>query len=516
MNTKKMKINFKKTMKLVYLPLDERPCNYHFAERIARSSPIELVNPERAVLGDKKHPADVNALEGFLLDNAASADGFVISVDMLLYGGIVPSRLHRMDEAELTKRLSVIDKIKEINPAAKIYAFALIMRCPKYSSGDEEPDYYEYCGEQIFKTGQVKHKRALGLIDATEAERLLSEYADAIGDNLPDFERRREVNRAMLIRVIRMLGRSIDFLVIPQDDSAEYGYTSMDREAIRAVIESEGLTDVAMYPGADEVGMTLLARAACELKGVTPRIECIFAHEDSPKIVPLYEDRPLERTLPFQISSAGCLQLTEGEDSDIRLYLNYPAFEPKEVYEKPSDGYFARNLPAFCDKIAASVNGGKVTAIADGAYCNGGDRELLLMLQERIPLLSLSAYAGWNTSSNTLGTVICQAVFVFLFGDAPEQKRFLAERIYEDVGYCGHVRALVTNTMLAPLGYNYFDAGEEDGQVAAIVRAELDKFIENTFPTLSEKYEIAVCRMPWRRMFEVDLSLREVGETAVG
>ena len=271
-----------------------------------------------------------------------------------------------------------------------------------------------------------------------------------------------------------------------------------------------------MYPGADEVGMTLLARAACELKGVSPRIECIFAHEDSPKVIPLYEDRPLDRTLPFQISSAGCVQLTEGEDSDIRLYLNYPAFEPKEVFEAPSDGYFARNLPAFCDKIAASVKDGGVTAVADGAYCNGGDRELLLMLQERIPLLSLSAYAGWNTSSNTLGTVICQAVFVFLFGDTPEQKRFLAERIYEDVGYCGYVRALVTNTMLAPLGYNYFDVGEEDGRVAAIVRAELNDFITNNFPALSENYDIAVCRMPWRRMFEVDLSLREIDKTAVG
>ena len=220
-------------MKLVYLPLDERPCNYHFAERIARSSPIELVSPKRAILGDKKVPADVNALEGFLFENALSADSFVISLDMLLYGGIVPSRLHRLDEAELIERLSVIDRIKEKNPTAKIYAFALIMRCPKYSSSDEEPDYYEYCGEQIFRTGQVKHKQALGLIDDTEAQRLISEYADVIGDNLPDFEHRREVNRAMLIRAIKMLGHSIDYLIIPQDDSAEYGYTSMDREAIK-------------------------------------------------------------------------------------------------------------------------------------------------------------------------------------------------------------------------------------------------------------------------------------------
>ncbi len=498
-------------MKLVYIPLDERPCNYYFAQRIAEGSPIEIKSPPRELLGYKKMPADICALEKFLLDSAAEADGFVLSLDMLLYGGILPSRLHHTSEEELTERLSVIEKVKAINPKAKIYAFALIMRCPRYSSSDEEPDYYEYCGEQIFRTGQVKHKRELGMMDEAEAERLLSEYAAVTGEHLFDFEHRREINRKMLIKMIKMLGKTIDFLVIPQDDSAEFGYTSMDREAIKKVIK-EGLSDVAMYPGADEVGMTLLARAACEYMGVSPRIECIYAHENNPNLIPLYEDRPLGKTLPHQIGSAGGIQVAEGEESDICLYLNYPAFEHREVFEEPSEGYFARNLPLFCDKIAASVAQGRVTALADGAYCNGGDKELLKMLQEKIPLLSLSAYAGWNTSSNTLGTVICQAIFVFLFGDSHHKKRFLAERVCEDVGYCGHVRGFVTNHLLPSLGYNYFDAGEEDGKVACLVRQELEKFINEYFPSLWEQYQISVCRLPWRRMFEVDLSLKEVAE----
>ena len=498
-------------MKLVYIPLDERPCNYHFAERIAKGSPIEVKSPPRAMLGDKKRPADIAALEKFLLDSAAWADSFVLSLDMLLYGGILPSRLHRMSEDELTERLGVLEKIKAINPKARIYAFALIMRCPKYSSSDEEPDYYEYCGEEIFRTGQVKHKRALGMIGEEEAEALLSQYAAVIGDNLSDFECRREVNRNMLIKIVKLLGKNIDFLVIPQDDSAEFGYTSMDREAIKDAIK-EGPWEVAMYPGADEVGMTLLARAACEYKGVTPRIECIFAHEDSPNVTPLYEDRPLGKTLPYQILSAGGVPVAEGEQSDIRLFLNYPAFEPREVFQGPSDGYRARNLPLFCSKMTQSANEGRVTALADGAYCNGGDKELLELLQESLPLLDLSAYAGWNTSSNTLGTVICQAIFVFLFGDNRHHKRFLAERIFEDVGYCGHVRGFVTNQLLPPLGYGYFDAGEEEGEVARLVKRELERFISENFPTLAEEYKISVCRMPWRRMFEVDLSLEEIVE----
>lgn len=496
-------------MKVIYLPLDERPCNYYFAGRIAEGTEVELIAPRRDALGDKKTAADFEKIKDFLLSNAEGADSFVISLDMLLYGGIVPSRLHHLTESELDRRLSVISEIKKINPEARVYAFALIMRCPKYSSSDEEPDYYEYCGEEIFRTGQIKHKRDLGLVDESEADKLLSEYAIKTGEHLSDFEHRREINRNMLIKVVKMLGNSIDFLIIPQDDSAEFGYTSMDREAIKDELSKRGLSLVAMYPGADEVGMTLLARAACDYKGVNPGIYCHKAHKDCLEVTPLYEDRPLGKTLPHQVESAGCVMTDSSEGADIQLFLNYPARDPVEVFEEPTEGYKMRDLDGFTDKICRSIREGRVTALADGAYCNGGDREILTKLAGKTDLMSLSAYAGWNTSSNTLGTVICQAVFVLLFGDSREEKKFLAERIYEDVGYCGFVRSYVTKNILPALGYNYFDAGCEDGVVADKVREELDSFIGRTFPSLNERYTIDVCRMPWRRMFEVDLSLKE-------
>lgn len=497
-------------MNVVYIPLDERPCNYNFAGRIANGSGVKVIKPEMSVLGNKKECANYELLERFMIENASRADSYVISLDMLLYGGIVPSRLHHLSEEELTQRLAVLDRVKEINPNVRIYAFALIMRCPRYSSSDEEPDYYEYCGREIFLTGQVKHKLQLGLVDKHEAEELLKDYASVIGENLKDFEARRNVNRRMLIKIIERLHRSIDFLIIPQDDSAEYGYTSMDREAIKLEIKKNCLDDVAMYPGADEVGMTLLARAACEYKGIIPKIFCDFAHKNAPNVIPLYEDRPLGRTLPFQIVSAGCEIESEYDAADIVLYLNYPSNDPVEVWQDKSEGYDDRDLQGFSQRIIESIRSGKVTALADGAYCNGGDREFLMLLNEKTDLLDLSAYAGWNTSSNTLGTVICQAVFVLLFGDNESQKRFLAERIYEDVGYCGYVRAYVTNNLLEDMGYNYFDAGAVDGEVAKIVKRELEKFVGDKFPSLAERYSILTCQMPWRRMFEVDLALKKI------
>lgn len=496
-----------KTLSVAYLPLDERPCNYCFAQRIAKGSPVRFIKPTPDVLGEKKKPADFSKVEKFLSDSAAKAQYLILSLDMLLYGGIVPSRLHNLSEEQLTKRLDVLNKIKCINPSLKIYAFALIMRCPGYSSDDEEPSYYKTCGREIFLTGQALHKKQLGILTPQE-EILLEEYQNKTAQYIDDYLKRRAVNRKMLVKAIGQLHKTIDFLVIPQDDSAVYGFTTMDREFIKAEIEKNCFDDVAMYPGADEVGMTLLARAVVNHMGVTPKFRCFYAHPNNPEIVPLYEDRPLKDTLPLQIATAGGV-MTEG-NGDINLFLNYPASQPVEATEIPSEGYARRNLTLFCSEIVKSVQEKKVTALADGAYCNGGDLQLLQMLTEKTDFFDLSAYAGWNTSSNTLGTVICQAVFVWLFGKNRWQNLFLAERLFEDVGYCGYVRKEVTASLKGR--YNYFNAGGKNGKVAKTVKDRLQLFVCKNFPQVAKKYKIARCRMPWKRMFEVDLTARENNE----
>ena len=493
-------------MKIVYIPLDERPCNYAFAQQIAKGSPIELAVPAMDLLGSKKTPTDTAVLVDYLQKNCADADALVLSLDMLLYGGIIPSRLHHFSLEELTGRLDAVRELKKRNPKLKIFAFALIMRCPSYSSSDEEPDYYEICGREIFLTGQIKHKLALGLLTEAEAAEELKPLSQKTASYLADFETRRATNRAVLEKILTEYRDCFELLVIPQDDSSTYGYTTVDREYLKQVVADSGLGEVSMYPGADEVGMSLLANAACALMGKFPKVRPIFAHEDSPKVKPLYEDRPVGQTLPVLMKTSGC-ELTEDPAADIILYLNYPAFQPVEVWDTPSAGYEPRNLPDFCDRIAADACAGKLTAVADCAYCNGGDAELVELLGQRMELTDLAAYAGWNTSSNTLGTVACQAVFTWLFGKSEQLDLFTAQRLYEDAGYCGHVRKEVT-ALIEPMGYGYFNAGEKDGIVAEMVRKHLECYMQKLTPKIAARYELDRCQMPWKRMFEVDLTLK--------
>ena len=51
--------------KIVFLPLDERPCNVKFPLTLCNSETMQVVLPPQ--LGDKKTPADAAVLEAFLL-----------------------------------------------------------------------------------------------------------------------------------------------------------------------------------------------------------------------------------------------------------------------------------------------------------------------------------------------------------------------------------------------------------------------------------------------------------------
>lgn len=61
--------------KIVYLPLDERPCNNTFCQFLAQNNnEINLVCPPLSILGLKKKPADYQKIAAFLTEQCADAD----------------------------------------------------------------------------------------------------------------------------------------------------------------------------------------------------------------------------------------------------------------------------------------------------------------------------------------------------------------------------------------------------------------------------------------------------------
>lgn len=493
--------------KILMLPLDERPCNYLFPCKLMEDNPeYELILPERERLGKMKMPADYGYIESFLLNRAEEADIAVISVDMLLYGGLLYGRLHHFSEEQLRGRLDLLRVLKERNPALKIYAFQLIMRCPQYSSSEEEPDYYEECGREIFLLGEAYHKRKLGLpVD----EKLVAEYEKKTAGKLEDYLTRRKLNTDMNLSTVDLLGKVIDYLVIPQDDSSLYGFIKEDQQRIYGYVQKSGKEHlVQSYPGADEVGMTLVCRAVLKDRGVCPSIGLLYNTDGVPQMVPKFEDRELGQSLRSQIAAAGCRIAAGNEAPDFILAVSGVEELQREAPDQECGGSYLkdRRIADFVKRIKEEIRLGKKVAVADVAYGNGGDLTLAALLEREGISLDILTYGGWNTSGNTLGTVISAAALSAVFGKTEGMERFLALRYYEDVGFCAHSR-LYAAERLPEYGCAYRNLGDKGEEISELVRRETQHYLGGLMPSLVSKYEINGCKMPWNRMFETEFEV---------
>lgn len=493
--------------KLVYLPLDERPCNARFVPMLYNGENLRVVTPE--VLGEKKTPASSEALATFLTNECRDADGLVLSMDMLLYGGLIPSRIHQLTAQEAAARMELVRSLKKANPKLVIYAFQCIMRCPQYSSSDEEPDYYEHFGREIFLLGEAEHRQSLGLPCNPPGELRAKIPADVLKDYLD----RRAFNRKRNLEALDLVeDGTIDFLIFPQDDSAPYGFTAIDQKVVRTAITERKLwLKVYMYPGADELGLTLSTRIALHFAGQRPGVYIHYASSTAPSMIPLYEDRSVGESIKYQLLAAGMKIVSSAAEADIVLALNAPAGAMRESSAQPvtSREYTVeRTLIAFVLYVQDLIEAGKIVSIADIAYANGADQELVALLDAMGILSSLQGYAGWNTSSNTLGTSIAMGAHALLEGLTPEHRSFMALRLVEDAGYCGCVRGDVDKNDLPQRGLNWFDAGGARGEISELVHEKLKAYVNEKLPSVAKHIVIDDVWMPWKRMFEVGLTVR--------
>lgn len=501
-------------MEFLYIPLDERPCNVYYPQIIADLQAIQLTVPPLALLSQKKQSADICGLWDWLEMNVADCRAALLSVEMLVYGGLLPSRLHQASASTLTQSLERLRTFKVAHPQVEIFASNLIMRTPAYSSSEEEPDYYATHGEQIFNWGWLQDKcERVGLTDAEQMQ-LERVQAELPSDYLQDYQARRACNVAVNLAVLELVQAGvISFLSIPQDDSAPYGFTAMDQRQVVAQVTARRLQQqVHLYPGADEVGCTLLARAYNQFRDRSPRIYVLYSSVCSEQIVPLYEDRPLGESVKAHVLAAGAQLAATPEAADVVLAVNTAGQVMQEAWDQSMKDitYTSfRNLRFFVAEIERLQQSGKPVAIADVAFANGGETELIQMLDDAALWDTLLAYAGWNTNCNTLGTVLAAASL----GLGSDNQHALAfnkiYRLLEDWAYQSIVRQSVIETCLPSLGASYYDFNHQEVFITQTIAEQLlDVWCEMLQRSFT-KWEIQQLGVfaPWQRMFEMGLKL---------
>ncbi|GAB2319304.1 DUF4127 family protein [Alkalibacterium sp. s-m-22] len=500
-------------MDILYLPIDERPCNTTIVEMIADTgSDIHLKMPPVKLLGSKKKAALTEKLWEWVGKEAANCDGLIFSPELMLYGGLIPSRLHHLNEGKRQEMLDRLTKIKQKNPDIKIVSSTIVMRTPKYNSSDEEPDYYEDYGQSIFLSKYLEDKKKrMGLSE--EEERQLKKAADETPQEvIADYETRRAYNLETSFSMLGLISKGIiDFIVVPQDDSAEFGYTAIDQKKVFEFINKQKLRQQTLvYPGSDEVGASLLARLVNEQKGRQPKIFAFYSSTLGPSLIPNYEDRPFNETLKKHILAVNGRLVDSMNDADIILAYNTPGKVMQESWEQQkevdSTYYSFRDIQTFVERIKEGLRTGKKVIVADCAYSNGGDKELLDYLFQEKVFLNLHSYKGWNTNANTLGTTLSQGCVADRLS-----KKTVKTNIYhllDDYIYQAVVRMKMTETVLEDEGLNYFDLQDKAKGINHLVSEDILRVVKEDFPELTEEIEIShlASRSPWNRMFETELT----------
>ena len=506
----------------MYIPLDERPCNYRYPAMIYSISGNQLFLPPLYLLGYKKRAADVSGLRTWILDNLHGVEYLVLSIDMLVFGGILPSRIHHLSEEEMMSRLDFLKIIKDKYPYIKIFAFNLITRVPEYNSSDEEPDYYEDYGEQIYKLGYLSDKMELNLLNI-DGQKELAAVEKSIPEAIRnDYLCRREKNHQLNQKAVQLVGEEvIDFLIFPMDDNSEYGFSTRERRKLMELVAENKLFDkIYSYPGADEVGSVLTIRAFFEQRNYHPTIFTRYSSEKGKNLIPSLEDRSLEQTVKYQIITAGGILVDNNLEADFVLMVNTPT-ETTLGKEGAWDSIFNkgividshRNLHEFVTVIKYYLSRNIKIAVADVAVLNGSDGQLMHLMKMNDLLPGLISYGGWNTSSNTLGTVIAHASMLTYFQTegnvySAEQRensyKFLFLRYLEDWGYQYYIRAELTKK-LADYGLDYFDLKDKGDMVAELVYMKLNDFAEEYLKDFNYDFKVT---MPWNRMFETEIIIK--------
>ena len=477
-------------MNIAFIPIDNRPVCYTLPEQIcAIDENIKLFMPERKFLGSLTKYADVNEIFSWL-ENLPELDAIVMCLDTVAYGGLISSR-RCPDSFEQIK--SRVEKLKSIleKKNAKIYAFSSIMRISNNNVNEEEKEYWNKWGKKIFDYSYQTHK--LGT-ESCITNIIPSEILD---DYLATRKRNFEINKLYLEYQKQGL---FDTLVFSKDDCAEYGFNVQEAQ----ILEKLGGF---VKTGADEIPLTLLARAV--VKTAKIKIAPIFLAPDYKDLISNYEDVSIEKSVKGQIELAGC-KVCKPEDADILLYVNN--FEERQ-------GEIVMKVPTrpFSGKWKKPE---KPYMIADVRYANGSDNAFVNKLFDVGLDKNFLGYSAWNTSANSLGSLICGAIVFLDAKMASEAARQLGSEAAKhnldakrrrgeeawSVSEASNLKKLQVIRFLDDWGYQANVRQQLTSPDEKLVKELMKPYEEKVFELLGVRYDISY-KFPWNRLFEVEICI---------
>ncbi|NQX46862.1 DUF4127 family protein [Paenibacillus tritici] len=418
---------------VLYVPLDDRPVNLDDVITQGKSAGIHVITPDAADLRNRldSHktssgttllttscPAygDSAKIRQFILDHAASADGFILSADMLAYGGLIGSRRLRGDaggaypayDSTVTDLLDVICLVKQAYPDKPVYVLDTIMRLATTSFA-EGLDLAAYTESRNFML---------------QPRRVFSQFADILsGYNLsPDgsygstatFDKEQYYNTRQhkfktnryILEYLAQEG-AIDFLAVGVDDANTQGVQINEIHYVEECINGwlggingQNPDRAIILPDADGLGQALMARMADQFyrNGAKTGYAVQYFGPHGSTLTSPYEYMDVHQNIVHHVEIVGA-----------EFVSSSPAVEIVAVTAKDQ-------APAAVDRIEANRANGTPTVVIDFVGAGAADAMVTEALLGSRHTGSLLGYSGWNTPGNKIGIALgmSQARYAFV------------------------------------------------------------------------------------------------------
>lgn len=520
---------------IAVLPLDSRPCCTDFILKIGRIGGYCVQCPPGEWYPDFIKGCDTVRMAQWLRQAAGQAEYLIVSVDMLLFGGLAPAMRYRVPQEDALERLNVFREIRKAHPGLKIYAAFSV---PGSSNSAHTPQEMVNRA-QCMTYSQLSHK--VMLYDREEDKQALASLMEQIEpDALEDYLNVRERAWQVSLRLLELAKEDvIDFISFGSNDSSLYGLHRVRlQKLVEQVYEQDVQDKAVVYSGTDEQCQALLVRAMQEHRRKQTRFFLRYSCSGADTLVPPFEYNPVGDNLRLLLFSAGCVVVDTPQEADVVLMVNTAcqSWDDYRAMEKAGHAYFLpesnHNLWDFITGIHYYMGTKRRVAVADVAFANGCDTGLVRYLEKSVDLTKLTAFGGWNTASNTLGTVIAQAAARTLYEQSGTQElacectqvEFLMERFADD--YCYQVLARPSvNSLVEEKGGSVLNMEElyEEANACAVekmlplVQTFFQKHFQGRTLTgdFSAKRILSMepqIRLPWARTFEISVNMPFVVE----
>ena len=499
---------------VLYVPLDDRPANLDDVIVQGKAAGLHIVTPNLKDIKnrlDTEKTTDGTTLLGtstpiygnpskiydFIVKHAAEVDGFIISTDMLAYGGLIGSRQLREDgggtypayDEQTTHLLDLIRSLKTKYPRKPLFVMDTIMRLATTSfAGGLALDAYN-------------ESRAL----MQQPRQTFTEFEDIIqGYNVsPDgvqygettyFDKQKyyntrqhkfKTNRYILDQLART--GYIDFLAVGVDDANTQGVQINEIKYVEARInEWLGGTDgqnpdrAIILPDADGLGHALVARMANQLfrGGAKTKYGVKYYGPHGSTIINTYEYMDVHQNVVHHVDIVGGVLIEDVADSAVDMEI---------IAITALD-----QVQAAVERLATNGEQGLPSILIDFVGKGPANVDIAEALLNSPYTGRVLGYSAWNTPGNKIGLAVgmAQSRFALITTEKHEHKlrdamnahgsllfkRFLKDYSYKavaiaDVRTYSRAHALYTNVAtLADQNMVLFNSEEDYVHLQSLLR----------------------------------------------